>query len=188
MMATDKLALHPKKFNMWLFIIASFMLFAALTSGFIVYTGGNPSRGIKVILPQVFVYSTLIIVLSSLSMYLAQRSARLLQFGKQKLWLGVTIVLGLAFFGMQLYGWTVLVKIGVYFINPNASQSFIYIFTGAHLLHIFAGLILLGNALLTVIRNRPQVTNIYRMEMASLFWHFVDLVWIYLYIFLLLNQ
>ncbi|MBE7177196.1 MAG: cytochrome c oxidase subunit 3 [Mucilaginibacter polytrichastri] len=184
----EKLALNPKKFNMWLFIIASFMLFAALTSGFIVYTGGNPSRGIKVVLPDAFKYSTAIILVSSITMYLAQRAARNLQFGAQKMYLALTILLGIAFFWMQLYCWTVLVRIGVYFINPNASQSFIYIFTGAHLLHIFAGLLLLANALATVIKNRPQVTNLYRMEMASLFWHFVDLVWIYLYIFLLLNQ
>lgn len=187
-MANDKLALHPKKFNMWLFVIASFMLFAALTSGFIVYTGGNPARGIKVILPQGFMYSTGVIMLSSLTMYLAHRSAKLLQFGKQKLYLILTILLGIVFFFAQLYCWTILVKIGVYFINPNASQSFIYIFTGAHLLHIFAGLIILIYALVTVIRNRPQVTNIYQMEMASIFWHFIDLLWIYLYIFLLLNQ
>jgi len=77
---------------------------------------------------------------------------------------------------------------GIYFVNPNASRSFIYILTGVHLLHIFAGLLVLLNALRASYRNVPQVIILYKMEMTSIFWHFVDIIWIYLYVFLLLNQ
>lgn len=184
----EKENFQPKKFNMWLFMITSFMLFAAFTSGFIVYTQGSADKGIKIILPNAFIFSTIVILISSGTMYMAFRSAKRLQFDKQKLYLWLTLFLGIGFFFLQFYAWTVLVKMGVYLINPNASQSFIYIFTGVHLIHILAGLILIINSLVGSYRNSPQVKNIFRLEMTSIFWHFVDILWIYLYVFLLLNQ
>ena len=183
----DKLALGPKKFNMWIFIFTSFMFFAALTSGFIVYTGGK-GHGINLQLPNAFTYSTVCIILSSVTMFLASKAAKGLQFGKQRLYLGLTIVLGIAFFIIQVYGWSQLINMGVYFVNNNASQSFIYVFTGTHLMHIIAGLLLLANTLRGSYKNIPQVKNLFGMEMSAIFWHFIDIIWIYLYVFLLLNQ
>ncbi|RYE37149.1 MAG: heme-copper oxidase subunit III [Sphingobacteriaceae bacterium] len=184
----ERLYLQPKKFSMWLFIITSFMLFAAFTSGFIVYTQGSANKGIKIVLPHAFIFSTIVIVLSSVTMYLAFRAAKQLKFGLQKQYLWLTLILGIGFFGLQFYAWSILVKMGVYLINPNASQSFIYIFTGIHLVHILAGLILVINSLVGSYRNTPPVKNLFRLEMTSIFWHFVDILWIYLYVFLLLNQ
>jgi cytochrome c oxidase subunit 3 len=184
----DRLNLAPKKFNMWLFIFTSFMFFAALTSGFIVYVGGR-GHGLNVILPQAFMYSTSVIILSSVTLFLASRAAKRLQFSKQRLFLWLTFSLGIIFFAIQIYGWYILTyKMGIYFSNPNASRSFIYVFTGMHLLHIIAGLLLILNTLRGSYRNIPQVINLYKMEMSSIFWHFVDIIWIYLYVFLLLNQ
>jgi cytochrome c oxidase subunit 3 len=77
---------------------------------------------------------------------------------------------------------------GIYFSNPNASQSFVYVFIWMHLLHILAGVLLLANTLWGTYRNKPQVKNLFGMQMSSIFWHFVDIIWIYLYVFLLLNQ
>lgn len=184
----ERLDLQPKKFSMWLFIITSFMLFAAFTSGFIVYTQGSTNKGIKIVLPHAFIFSTIVILLSSVTMYLAFRAAKQLKFGLQKQYLWLTLILGLSFFGLQFYAWSILVKMGVYLINPNASQSFIYIFTGVHLVHILAGLILVINSLVISYKNVPPVKNLFRLEMTSIFWHFVDILWIYLYVFLLLNQ
>lgn len=184
----ERTSFKAKKFLMWLFLISSFMLFAALTSAFIVYTGGDPNRGIKTYLPNAFIYSTACIVLSSITMHLAFLSGKKMQLDKQKLYLGLTIVLGVAFFVLQLQSWQTLVSQGVYFVNFNASQSFIYVFTGAHLVHIFGGLLMLVSALVGGIRRIPQVRNVFRLEMTSIFWHFVDILWIYLYVFLLLNQ
>lgn len=187
-MEEEKMNLKAKKFLMWLFLISSFMLFAALTSAFIVYTGGNPARGIKSLLPQAFIYSSAAIVLSSITMHIAYLSAKKMQLRKQKMYLMLTILLGIVFFVLQLLSWRTLVEQGIYFVNFNASQSFIYVFTGAHLVHIIAGLVMLGNALGGAVRGIPQVRNIFKMEMASIFWHFLDILWIYLYVFLLLNQ
>ena len=184
----DRYNLAPKKFNMWIFIFTSFMFFAALTSGFIVYVGGNPSHVLNIKLPNAFIYSTAVIILSSGTMFLASRAAKASQFAKQRLWLWLTIILGIAFFAIQLYAWGYLVNNGVYFSNPNASLSFVYVFTGMHLLHIFAGLLLLANTLWRSYRSIEQVKNLYSVQMSSIFWHFVDIIWIYLYVFLLLNQ
>jgi cytochrome c oxidase subunit 3 len=184
----DRLDLAPKKFNMWLFIFTSFMLFAAFTSGFIVYSGGS-GHGLNVKLPSAFLYSTSVIIISSVTLFLASRAAKRLQFDKQRLYLWLTFALGIAFFVIQIYGWYILAyKMNIYFINPNASQSFIYVFTGIHLLHIIAGLLVLLSTIRGTYRNIPQVMNLYKMEMTSIFWHFLDIIWIYLYVFLLLNQ
>ncbi|MDB5116475.1 MAG: cytochrome oxidase subunit [Mucilaginibacter sp.] len=183
----DKINLGAKKFNMWIFIFTSFMFFAALTSGFIVYAGGS-GHGIHIILPKAFMYSTTAMVLSSITLFIASKAAKRLQFDKQRLFLGLTMLLGILFFIIQVYAWGVLIKMGVYFVNTNASQSFIYVFTGMHLIHILAGLFLLGSTLISSYRNKPQVKILFKMEMSSIFWHFIDIIWIYLYVFLLLNQ
>lgn len=184
----DKVNLGAKKFSMWIFIFTSFMLFAALSSGFIVYSGGR-GHGLAVILPHAFMYSTAVIIISSITLFLSSKAARQLQFAKQRLYLWLTFFLGIAFFAIQIYGWYVLaIKMGIYFINPNASRSFIYVFTGLHLVHVLAGLAVLLNVIIASYRKTPQVKNMFKMEMASIFWHFLDIIWIYLYVFLLLNQ
>jgi cytochrome c oxidase subunit 3 len=183
----DRINLGAKKFNMWIFIFTSFMLFAAFTSGFIVYSGGK-GHGLDVIMPSAFMYSTAVLIISSATLFIASRAAKQLQFARQRLFLWLTFALGMAFFAIQLYAWRILISEGVYFINPNASRSFIYVFSGAHLLHIIAGLIVVGSTISATYKNIPQVKNLYRMEMTSIFWHFLDIIWIYLYVFLLLNQ
>lgn len=184
----EKMNFKAKKFLVWLFVISSFMLFAALTSGFIVYTAGSAERGIKVLLPEAFKYSTAVLLLSSITLHGAYLSGKRLQFGKQKMLLLATLLLGVVFFAFQLSSWQTLIGQGVYFVNPNASQSFLYIFTGAHLLHVFAGLMMVLAALIGKLKNIPQATNLFRLETTSIFWHFLDILWIYLYVFLLLNQ
>jgi cytochrome c oxidase subunit 3 len=184
----DRLDLEPKKFNMWIFIFTSFMFFAALTSGFIVYSGGK-GHGLNVIMPSAFMYSTAVIIISSGTLFLAQRAAKNLQVGVQQLYLWLTFMLGAAFFAIQVYGWNVLTyKMNVYLTDPNASRSFVYIFTGSHLLHIVAAILLLLSTLWGTYRSVPQVRNLYKMQMTSIFWHFLGIIWIYLYVFLLLNQ
>src|ERR1700749_3543259 len=94
----DRLDLAPKKFNMWLFVFTSFMFFAALTSGFIVYSGGSSSHGIKIILPHAFMYSTAGILLNRGTLFIASGAAKCLPFEKQPLFLLISGLLGIAFF------------------------------------------------------------------------------------------
>ena len=177
-----------KKFNLWLGMIGMFMMFAALSSGFIVYTAGGVDRGIKTILPSAFIYSTALIVASSVTMQLAYIAAKKTRFAQQKMLLIATLLLGVGFFVVQVYAWDILTNRGVFFVNNNASQSFIYIFTGMHLAHIIAGLIVVGRAWFGRVRGINQVNNVFRMDLATLFWHFLGFLWIYIYVFLLLNQ
>src|ERR1700679_2234683 len=183
----DRVNIGAKKFNMWIFIFTSFMFFAALTSGFIVYSGGH-GHGLDVIMPRVFMYSTVIIVLSSVSLFLAMRMAKQSEIGLQQIFLWVTFGLGIGFFALQIQGCYALVKEGIYFVNPNASRSFVYVFVVAHLAHILAALLVLLNAIAGTYKSIGQVKNLYKMELTSIFWHFLDIIWIYLYVFLLLNQ
>src|ERR1700748_1720983 len=115
----DRLNLAPKKFNLWLFIFTSFMLFAAFTSGFLVYAGGK-GHALNVILPNVFRYSTAVIVLSSVTLFLGSKAAKRQDSSKQRLFLWLTFMLGVAFCCLQLYGWYILTaKMDIYFVNPN---------------------------------------------------------------------
>src|SRR6185312_3412660 len=184
----DRTNLGAKKFNMWIFIFTSFMFFAALTSGFIVYSGSK-GHGLDVIMPRAFMYSTAVLILSSVTLFIASRAAKKLEFKKQRQFLWFTFFLGIAFFAIQIYAWYVLTyKMGVYFTNPNASRTFIYVFSGMHLLHVIAALLVVLNTIKGVYKNIPQARNLYKMEMTSIFWHFLDIMWIYIYVFLLLNQ
>src|SRR5690606_36355088 len=136
-------------------MIGMFMMFAALSSGFIVYTASGVDKGIKTLLPDTFIYSTIVIVLSSLTLHVAYRAVKLEQLAKQKLFLLVTIALGILFFVLQLHSWTVFNERGIHFINNNASQSFIFVFTGMHLAHIIAGLIVLVRCYIGAVKPLP---------------------------------
>lgn len=181
-------SLKAKKFSLYVFLVVSFMLFAAWSSGFIVYSAGGDDKGLKTLLPHTFIYSTISIVLSSVCMHLANGAARMGSIRKQRLWLGLTILLGCLFFFLQYNAWMELARNGVMFINNNASQSFIYVFVWAHQAHIFAGIIVLLNAFFKANTGSPLIKNRFRMELATIFWHFLDILWIYIYVFLLLNQ
>jgi len=184
----DRLNLSAKRFSMWIFIFVSFMLFAAFSSGFVVYAGGK-GHGLNVILPRSFLYSTIVLAGSSITLFLAQRAAKASDRGTQQLMLWITIGLGLTFLALQVYGWYILsYKMQVFLTDPNASRSFVYVITLAHLIHILGGLAWLLSAVVGSIKGIPHFKNLYRMEMASIFWHFLDIIWIYLYVFLLLNQ
>ncbi|MGO1722243.1 MAG: cytochrome c oxidase subunit 3 [Sphingobacterium sp.] len=177
-----------KKFNLWLGMIGMFMMFAALSSGFIVYTASGVDKGIKTILPYAFMASTGVIILSSITMQLAYQAVKQGAINRQKMLLIATILLGVVFFFLQFHAWSVLFDRGITFVSTNASQSFLYVFTGMHLAHIIAGVLVLSRCLTGAIRNISLDNNIFRMELANIFWHFLDLLWIYIYVFLLLNQ
>ncbi|WP_293905145.1 cytochrome c oxidase subunit 3 [Sphingobacterium sp. UBA5670] len=186
---TDEKLVQRKaqKFNLWLGMLGMFMMFAALSSGFIVYTASGVDKGIKTLLPNALLYSTIVIVVSSLTMFLAHKAAKNGESSKQRSFLIATFILGVVFFALQVHAWNVLIDRGVYFVNNNASQSFIYVFIWMHLAHIIAGLIVLIGAIIGI-NKLPKDGNLFRMDLASIFWHFLDLLWIYIYVFLLLNQ
>lgn len=185
---TDNYNFQPKKFIMWLYMISSLIFFAGLTSGFIVYSGDGAGKTLNVPLPKTFMYSTVIILISSITMHWAYIQAKKSKSTNQQIGLWLTLLLGIGFIAMQVYGWSVWTNMGVFFINSNATISFVYVFTFLHIIHILAGLVIIITALVSSYRKLPAAINLFRMEISSIFWHFVDILWIYLYVFLLLNQ
>jgi len=169
---------------MWVGIVGIVMLFAGLTSAYIVRQAeGN---WLYFDLPDTFYWSTGVIVLSSLTMALAQWAVRRDQLTLVIGGLATTLILGLVFAYMQFSAWGELVDMGIYFggREANPSGSFLYVLSGLHLVHIAGGIIAL---LFTTIKAGLKM---YSSEdhvgigVAATYWHFLDILWIYLLLFL----
>ncbi len=184
--ATKKSAsMNPKKFALWLFMVSVVMIFASLTSAYIV----RQAEGNWYIfdLPLVFYISSVIILLSSASMQWAITEAKKDNFGMLRLAMSITAVLGLAFLGLQYYGWVELVGINVFFVG-NPSGSFVYVLTGLHGLHLVSGVIFILWVLSLSFKYRIHSKNLLSLDLCATYWHFLDGLWIYLFVFLLLNR
>jgi len=183
--AEQPISMHPKKFALWLFIVSVVMVFAGLTSAYIVRQAeGN---WLEFNLPSIFYYSTGIIILSSVTMHWAYISAKADNIDMLKVAIGLTTLLGLVFLVTQWYSWVALVDRDVYFVG-NPSGSFLYVFTGLHALHLISGVIFLIIVLISSFNYKVHSQNMARMEMCSTYWHFLGGLWIYLFMFLLLNH
>jgi len=181
------LGMHPKKFAMWLFIVSVIMLFAGLTSAYLVRRAeGN---WLEFELPHIFYYSTAVIMLSSLTMHWAYISAKKDELGQLKIGMWLTLILGLVFLAMQWMGWVELVNMGVFFAGSqsNPAGSFLYVLSGLHGLHLIGGLVFLAILLVAAVRLQIHGKAMVRMEMCATYWHFLDLLWVYLFVFLLVN-
>lgn len=179
------LSMHPKKFALWLFIITVVMVFAALTSAYIVrQSGGN---WLEFNLPPIFYINSAIIFLSSITMHWAYYSAKKDNLETIKIALSITTVLGIAFLVGQYISWGMLVDMQVFFVG-NPSGSFLYILTGLHGVHLISGVIFLIIVLISTFKYKVHSKNLVRMEMCATYWHFLDGLWIYLFLFLLLNH
>ena len=177
----------PKKFVVWLFVVSSTIMFGGWTSYYIVFAASK-GKGHGLVLPDAFKYSTAVLLISSIFLFLAARALRNGDRTRQQLFLWVTLALGLVFGFLQFQGWSSLYQSGAALINNNAAISVIYIVSGFHLLHIFAGICLILNTLVGSYKDIPADKASYRQEITSIFWHFIDILWIYLYVFLLLNS
>jgi cytochrome c oxidase subunit 3 len=179
------LSMHPKKFALWLFIVSIVMIFAALTSAYIVRQGqGN---WFEFDLPSIFWINSGIIFLSSVTMHMAYLSAKRNNLEWVKIFMALTTLLGVLFLVMQFYAWDELKKMEVYFVG-NPSGSFLYVFTGVHGFHLVTGLIFLIVILVATFRYKVHSRNMVQMEMCATYWHFLDGLWLYLFMFILLNN
>ncbi|GAB1463074.1 cytochrome c oxidase subunit 3 [Pedobacter sp.] len=181
------ISLKSKKFVVWLFVVSSTIMFGGWTSYYLVFMASK-GKGHGLVLPEVFTYSTVVLVISSICLFLAARALKRGKANQQRLFLWVTLVLGVIFGVLQFQGWTSLYQTGAVLVNNNAAISMIYIISGFHLLHIVAGLAFVISSLLGNYNNVSQDVAEYRQDITSIFWHFIDILWIYLYVFLLLNS
>lgn len=176
-----------KKFVLWLFVVSSTIMFGGFTSYYMVFAASK-GKGHGLVLPDVFTYSTIVLVLSSVCLFFAARALRQQKVSAQRSLLWLTLVFGLGFGYLQVDAWSALYQTGATLVNNNAAISVIYIVSGMHLLHIFGGLGIILNSLYGSYKGVSHETAVYRIEIASIFWHFIDILWIYLYVFLLLNS
>ena len=182
------LAINSKKFILWLFLVTIVMVFAALTSAYIVRKADG--EWLLFSLPSIFTLSTAIILLSSVSM---QFSYSLLKKGKEgasKIALFITLILGGFFLYTQLEGWSALVADNVYFggATSNPAGSFVYVLSGLHAFHLVIGLIYILIVTFMFMTGKINQENSLQLELCTTFWHFLDLLWIYLFVFLMVNN
>ena len=177
--------MHPKKFIVWLFIVSIVMIFASLTSAYMV----KQSDGNWLIfeLPNVFLYSSVVVFISSITMQYAYWSAKRDNLTPLKVSLAATVVLAVAFVLLQLKAWGELVDSNVFFVG-NPAGSFVYVLTGLHAIHLIVGVVFLIIVLISAFNYKVHSKSLVQLEMCATFWHFLSGLWIYLYLFLMLNN
>ena len=176
---------RAKKMMLWFGIVSLIMSFGGLTSAFIVSSSREDWLN-DFELPNSFFISTIIITFSSL-VFIAAKKALVKEkyLLSQSLVLGV-FVLGLAFIYNQFLGFNELVTSGYNFTGPtsNITMSYIYIIAVAHILHVIAGLISLAVVIVNHFKKQYTPASKLGFDIASTFWHFIDLLWVYLFLFL----
>lgn len=170
-------------------MISMIMMFAGLTSAFVV----SKSRAdwLKDFqLPTAFYYSTLVIIGCSITFHMAKKA---IQKDKQQAtttFLLATLVLGILFVVLQFVGFGQIVSSGYYFTGAESSitTTFLYIVTVVHLLHLAGGLIALFIIIFKQFKNKYNSTQTLGIELGAMYWHFLDLLWVYLFLFLFFFQ
>lgn len=175
--------IHPHKFTLWVAMGSIIMMFAGLTSAYIVKK--NQSSWLEFDLPVVFMYSTLVIILSSVTIHLATKAFKAREMGRYRMLITVTAILGLLFMGLQVLGFMDLEarNIALTGARSNSAASFLLVITGLHMLHVLGGVIALMvifiKAYVSSVKNYSSLS----IELVGIYWHFVDILWIYLFIF-----
>lgn len=175
--------IHPHKFTLWVAIGAIVMMFAALTSAYIVKK--NDGSWLEFDLPRVFWYSTFVILLSSLTIHLATKAFKAREMGRYRTLITLTAILGLLFIIMQWMGFTDLESrnIALTGARSNSAASFLFVITGLHMVHVLGGVIALLIVFFRAYSVKVKNYSSLPIELVGTYWHFVDALWIYLFIF-----
>lgn len=179
------LGMHPLKFIMWLIIVSIIMVFASMTSAYLVRRADG--NWLQFELPPQLWISSVVIVISSFTMHWAYRAASKSKIQATQIAMLVTTLLGLVFCWSQVEAWKFLVDINVYFVG-NPAGSFVYVLTGLHIFHLVSGMAFLLIVLWQTLRGRVHSNSLVSMEMCATYWHFLDGLWLYLFFFLLTNR
>jgi cytochrome c oxidase subunit III len=177
--------IHPHKFILWVGIGSIIMMFAGLTSAYIVKR--EQPGWTTYTTPLAFYYSTAVMLISSLTIFLAGKSFSERRMIRYKKLVAATLILGLVFILLQWLGFRHLWATGTTFHGSGAGQFF-YIIAGLHALHVLGGVIALFTLWMKARNTRIRSYNMVPVDVVSTYWHFVDLLWIYLFIFFLMVQ
>ena len=207
----EKLELNrkAKRGLLWFGIVSIIMLFAGLTSAYMVRQGEG--KWVQFALPNLFIVSTVIIILSSISLQWGLNSIKKNQVWNLKIGILVTFILGIGFVVFQYLAWNDLVSQGIYFVGRvkdittdftyipgpanetvkqaaetgNVAASFLYVITGLHVVHLLGGILALVVVLVKSLREKYSASNYNGVTVCAIYWHFLDALWIYLFLFLL---
>jgi len=175
--------IHPHKFTLWVGIGSILMMFAGLTSAYIVKR--NQPKWVTFDLPAAFWYSTAAIVLSSITLYLAGRSFKERAMAKYQNLMLATIILGIIFIVLQTIGFKQLITKG-FGLGKKVSVDFLWVIVLLHAAHVIGGIVALVVRFLKALNAKTRVYSSIPVEVTSTYWHFVDILWIYLLCFLLM--
>ena len=176
---------RAKKIMLWFGIVSLIMSFAGWTSAFVV-SSAREDWLTGFVLPNAFSVSVALIILSSLTLLLAKKYLKLNMASKASFYLGATMLLGIGFIVSQLIGFQQIIDLGFNFTGPtsNITMSYIYIIAAVHILHVIVGLICLMVVIYNHFKQKYNTENLLGFELAANFWHFVDILWLYLFLFL----
>ena len=175
--------IHPHMFTLWVAVASIVMMFAGLTSAYIVKR--NQANWITFELPAMFWYSTAVIIISSITLYLSNSAFKKREMAKYRSLVVATLLLGIIFVVLQGIGFGQLWLKGIT-LTRNVSFSFLYVIVGLHTLHVLGGLVALVVLFAKAFSGKTRNYDIVPLEVISTYWHFVDALWIYLLIFLLM--
>lgn len=182
-MNDQKRKIHPHKFTLWVAIGSILMMFAGLTSAYIVKR--SQASWLMLEIPVIFWYSTAAILASSLTVHLSLKALKAREMMAYRRWLLITAVLGVLFLVLQIVGFKQFGANDIRLIGAgsNASYSFLLAISGLHGLHVLGGVIALVVIAILALRTTTRNYNTIPLEVAATYWHFVDALWIYLFIF-----
>tara|TARA_B100001029_G_C14938583_1_gene381862 strand:- start:48 stop:644 length:597 start_codon:yes stop_codon:yes gene_type:complete len=173
-----------KKMMLWFGIGSICMTFAGLSSAYIV-SSKRADWLTQIELPLSFTISTIIIILSSFSIYFSRKMLQENKLNLTKYFLIITLFLSFLFTYFQFKGFSEIIDLGYYFTGPESSinTSYLYVLVLLHLAHLFAGIIVIVVLLINTLMGKYSKENSLGIELAETFWHFLDFLWIYLFLF-----
>lgn len=180
---TQQRKIHPHKFTLWVAMASIIMMFAGLTSAYIVKRSAPNWEEIQT--PQLFIISTIVMLVSSVAVQAALRAFKQRSMSRYRILIAVTAVLGIAFVALQWYGFRWMWTHGVQFKGASQGQ-FLYVIVGLHALHVIGGIVALTIMALKAYFSNRRNYNSVPVEVAASYWHFVDALWLYLLIFFVL--
>jgi cytochrome c oxidase subunit III len=177
-----------RKFLLWIGLVSIAMMFAGLTSGYIVRRQTGTWQ--KFDLPYTFFISTALILISSLTMNWVVQLIRKNEIKKLPAAVLLTFLLGIGFGVFQVISWSILIKNNIYFTgtSSSASGSYLYILCALHLAHILGGLIALGVVYVRALLKKYTADNYLGIKLCATYWHFLDGLWVYLFVFMLMMR
>jgi cytochrome c oxidase subunit 3 len=175
------------KLGMWVFLSADAMTFGALLAGYGALRYGDPNwpRPSSILGIPLTALMTFLLICSSVTMVEGLAGIRQGNLGKFKRFIFLTILGGILFLSLQAYEWTHLIEHGQSIRKNNFGATF-FILTGFHGMHVFSGVVYLGIILLLGFGGRFSAQHNSEVEIAGLYWHFVDLIWILVFTFVYL--